>query len=109
MKLTVKQLRRLIQEVAMSPSLKQNEQLKDPLKHKGVAKAFGLMRDELNNAIQLAMVVSSMDKYYDESTRQFDDAAYEHIKERAKEAANSASAGAAREIQIAFSNALKGD
>jgi uncharacterized protein (UPF0332 family) len=108
MKLTLKQLRDLINEVAMSPSLKQHAQLTDPMKHSGVMKAFNLLRDELNNAVQLAMVVASMDKYYDEETRQFDDEAYERIKDRAKEAANSAAAGAAREVQIAFSTAIKG-
>jgi elongation factor P hydroxylase len=80
MKISVKQLRNLIKEVSMSPSLRKNAPLDEPSDSKNVAASLQQLEQAFSNALSLDLVVRAFDESFDPETREFDDAVYERIK-----------------------------
>src|SRR5277367_876803 len=86
MRTTLRQLKRLIREVAVSPSVFQNNKLiNDPFEKPSVAKALQAIEPAFKTAIAMNMVLAEKDSYNAE-TREFDDAAYQRIEEVAQKA-----------------------
>lgn len=77
MRLKIRQLRKLVREIAMSPSLMNQEPIKGPLEDKGIAKVLQTLQTELSTSLKDNLVMTSFKDNYDAETRQFDDGAYE--------------------------------
>jgi hypothetical protein len=105
MKLTVKQLRSLISEVAMSPSLKNNKPLSGPLDSKKVGELAQHLEGAFQNALATDLVVRAFDQHYNAQTREFDDDVYEHIKQAVESAKSQASRLVARALDQAWKSA----
>lgn len=76
-------LRKLLREVAISPSLfANNKPQQDPVEKKGVAEAMQALEHSFKSGLVTNLVLASASKYNKE-TREFDDAAYKAIDEAA--------------------------
>lgn len=83
MKIRAGLLRRILREVAMSPSLfVNNKPQPDPVEKKGVAEAMQALEHSFKSGLVTNLVLASASKYNKE-TREFDDAAYKAIDEAA--------------------------
>lgn len=80
MKITVKQLKTLIREVALSPSLKGSAYPEQATDSKNFSKALEDLESAFGQALIKSLVVPAMEQHYDPQTRQFDDAVYEQLK-----------------------------
>ena len=105
MKITVGKLRKLISEVAISPSLKQNKPVDDPLTNKNINVSLEKLQAAFEQALATDMIVRAMDRHYNEETREFDDDVYEHIKELVNQARDRASSITKKGLQSAWQEA----
>lgn len=80
MKIKLSQFRKLIREVALSPSLKQNKPVEDPFQSKNVNVALEKLQAAFEQTLASDLIVRAMDQHYNEETREFDDAVYDKIK-----------------------------
>jgi hypothetical protein len=79
-------LRKLLREVAVSPSVfKNNQPVQDPVDKKGVASAMKDIGNSFKSGLVMNLTLASADKYNSE-TREFDDAAYQQIEKVANAA-----------------------
>jgi hypothetical protein len=108
MKIRVGTLRRLIREVAISPSyFKNNEPVRDIMDRPNMAKAVAALEQPFRNAVQNNMVLAAKGQYNPE-TRELDDQAYEHIKQTSDKATEMMMAGVHKAVTQAFAQAQKG-
>jgi hypothetical protein len=110
MKIRVGTLRRLLREVAISPSVFKNaqaNQTKDIMERPNIAKAIAALEAPFKNAIEMNLTLQAHDQY-DEQTRELDDAAYERIKTVSEKATEMMMAGVHKAVQGAFAQAMKG-
>lgn len=85
MHIKLSQLKKMISEVAISPSLKNNPLQTSPLNIKSVKQGIEGMKRDFENALKRNLIIASMEKHYDVDSREFDDSAYEQIDVVAKE------------------------
>lgn len=97
--ISVKDLRNLIKEVAISPSLKKNSPVDDPLDDSSIAGAVHELGRSFNNALMLDLTIRAMSEHYNEQTRELDDNVYEELKKAARSAANQVVATATKVSQ----------
>ncbi len=79
MRIRVSKLRELIREVAISPSIKKQRLVDDPLRDETVVKTIGDLNAAFKRALELDLTVRLMDTHYDEKTREFDDETYDTV------------------------------
>lgn len=81
MRIRLGTLRKVLNEVAVSPSVfKNNKPVRDPMDKPNVAKAAQELEAAFKRNLELNLVLSLADKYNQE-TSQFDDAAYDKVKQ----------------------------
>ena len=105
MKLSQKQLRSLINEVAMSPSLKNNKPLNSPMDSQKISDLIGNLEGVFSNALATDLVVRAFDQHYNSETREFDDKMYDHIKQAVEGAKKRASSLVKRALDSAWQHA----
>lgn len=105
MKIRLGELRRLIREVSVSPSVKKNKTLDSALADHDVNDLVDRLDGAFEQALTLDLIVRNMDKHYNAETREFDDATYKAIKERVAQAKNKALAGVKKSVESAWSSA----
>jgi hypothetical protein len=99
-------LKRLIGEVALSPSVFRNaERTDDPMDDRNIAGALERLEQPFKSALEKNMVLDAQASY-DEETREFDDAEYERIKDVAARAAEAMLAGAHKAVQRTWADAM---
>lgn len=103
MRIRVGTLRKLIREVAISPSVaRNNKPIDDPLDNESIAKVVSELGRSFDAAVRLDLTVRAMADHYDESTRQLDDAIYEKIKSTAKASSEYVVAAATKTLKNAW-------
>lgn len=108
MKIRVGTLRRILREVAISPSyFKNNQPVQDPMDRPNIANAVKSLEAPFKNAVANNMLLVAKDKYNPE-TRELDDATYKHIEQVSTKATEMMMAGVAKAIQQAWAQASKG-
>jgi len=108
MKIRIGTLKRILREVAISPSyFKNNQPVQDIMERPNMANAIKALEQPFRNAVQNNLVLAAKDKYNPE-TRELDDAAYEHIKQVSDQATEQMMAMVHRAITQAFAQAQKG-
>jgi hypothetical protein len=101
-------LKRILHEVAVSPSVfKSNQPVSDPMDRPNIAKAIAGLEQPFRTGVELNLVLEARDSY-DEQTRELDDAAYERIKEVANKSTELMMARVHKSVQGAWSEAMKG-
>ena len=81
MKISAKQLRNLIKEVALSPALPKNNQIvNDPIANDAMHSAIDDVQRQFVKTLEKNLVLSAWDHSYNEKSREFDDDTYEFIK-----------------------------
>lgn len=107
MKLRLSQLRRLVQEVALSPTVFQNNKpVSDPLDRQTLATAVQALEEPFRRAVEQNLVLASKGSYNSE-TREFDDAAYEHIQQLAQKSAEAMAARVHKAIMQTWQEAMQ--
>lgn len=87
MKIRLGTLRRMLSEVAISASVfKNNKAVRDPMDKQTVAKAAQDLENSFKRALEMNLVLA-MANSYNEQTNEFDDAAYEKVKQATSAAA----------------------
>lgn len=107
MKIRVKTLKRILREVAISPSVFKQQPVQDPMDRPNIAKALPALEAPFKNAIQQNLILQARDQY-DEQTRELDDAAYDRIKTISDKATEVMMARVHKAIQTAWAEAMKG-
>lgn len=105
MKIKLSQFRKLIREVALSPSLKQNKPIDDPFQSKNVNLSIEKLQAAFEQTLATDLIVRAMDQHYDEETREFDDAVYENIKSIVDDSREQAAIIVKKALQQAWNNA----
>lgn len=105
MKIKLSQFRKLIREVALSPSLKQNKPVEDPFQSKNVNVALEKLQAAFEQTLASDLIVRAMDQHYNEETREFDDAVYDKIKSIVDESRDEATIIVKKALQQAWNNA----
>jgi hypothetical protein len=105
MKITVKQFKRLIREVALSPSLKQNKPVDDPFQSKSVNVSLEKLQAAFEQTLAMDLIVRAMDEHYNEATREFDDVIYKQITSIVEDSKGQATAIVKKALQQAWDNA----
>jgi hypothetical protein len=107
MKITYGQLRRVIKEVAMSPSVFQNNKpISDPFDRSTIANAISSLEEPFRRAVEQNLVLASKDSYNAE-TREFDDAAYQRVQELSQKAAEAVMARVHKAVQQTWQETMK--
>ena len=108
MKVRFGALRRLVREVAMSPTIFQNNQpVRDPMDRPSIAKAVSALEEPFRRGIEVNLVLEARDSY-NEETRELDDSAYRRIKEVSDKATEMMMARVHKAVQGAWAEAMKG-
>lgn len=108
MKIRLSQLKQLIREVAISPSVFQNaKRVEDPMSRSAVAKAVQDLENGFRSAIENNLVLDEKDAYNPE-TRELDDDAYARAKEVAQKSTEMMVARVHKAIQGSWAEATKG-
>lgn len=106
MRITVGQLRKLIREVTVSPSLKKNNKLIDgPMADSDTAGLVDRLDGAFEQALMMNLVLANFDKHYNAETRDFDDHAYQAIKQRVDAAKSQANEGVKQALNSAWKQA----
>jgi hypothetical protein len=107
MKLRYGTLRRVLHEVALSPSVfKNNKPIDDPMDKPTVAKAVATLEEPFKRAIEANLVLAAQASY-DPQTREFDDSVYQQIQATATKASEAMMARVHKAIQGAWQEAMK--
>ena len=108
MRIRVGTLRRILREVAISPSVfKNNQPVRDPMDKPTLAKAVAALEEPFRQGILMNLTLEARDSY-DEQTRELDDQAYNRIKEVAGKATEMMMARVHKSVQGAWAEAMKG-
>jgi hypothetical protein len=107
MKVRLGTLKRILREVALSPSVFNQEPVKDVMDRPNVAKAIASLEQPFRNAVQQNLVLAAKGQYNPE-TRELDDGVWEHIKETSDRATEMMMAGVHKAVQQAWAQASKG-
>jgi len=107
MKIRLGTLKRILREVAISPSVFKQEPVHDPMDRPNIARALQSLEAPFRNAIQQNMVLASKGKY-NEETRELDDGAWEHIKDVSDKATETVMARVHKAVQSTWAEAMKG-
>ena len=108
MKVRYGALKRVIREVAMSPSVfKNNRHVEDPFDQPNLARAMTSLETPFKNAVTMNLVLDERDAY-DEQSREFDDAAYQRVEEVAQKATEMMVARVHKAVQASWAEAMKG-
>lgn len=103
MKLNLKQLRRMIKEVALSPSLPKNNQIvTNPIDNDLLDKAVSSIQRQFTKMLEKNLVLSSWKSSYNSETREFDDKTYEFIKEVSEKLGEEVAASITKTIRQAW-------
>ena len=78
-KISVRDLKKLIKEVAMSPAVFQTEPVQNVDSNKNLVDAISGFSEKLRSTMQKNLVLSFRDKF-DSETRNFDDVTFKHIQ-----------------------------
>lgn len=107
MKIRVSTLKRIIKEIALSPSAFQNERVNDPFDRPNIAKAVGAIEGAFKTGVAQNLILDEQDSYNAE-TREFDDEAYARIEEIAQKATEMMMARVHKAVQSSWAEAMKG-
>jgi|SRR5581483_1831190 len=100
-------LKRILREVAVSPSaFANNKPVQDPMDQPNIAKALASLEQPFRGAIQQNMMLAAKDQYNAE-TREFDDQAWEQIKAASNKATEVMMARVHKAVQTAWAEATK--
>jgi len=81
MKISLRQLRKIIKEVAMSPSFgKNNKPVGSPFESKKLKEGLASVQNSFLQAVERDLVLASWSSAYDEGSREFKDDVYDRIK-----------------------------
>lgn len=108
MKIRYGTLKRILREVAISPSVfKNNQPIRDPMDKPTIAKAVASLEQPFRSGVEMNLVLEARDSY-DEQSRELDDQAYDRIKEVAEKSTEMMMARVHKAVQGAWSEAMKG-
>lgn len=103
MRLNLKTLRRLIKEVALSPSLPKNNQIvNNPIDNDLLDKAISSIQRQFTKMLEKNLVLSSWKGSYNSETREFNDNTYEFIKEVSEKLGEEVAASIIKTIRQAW-------
>lgn len=105
MKIKLSQFRKLIREVALSPSLKQNKPTDDPFQSKNINVSIEKLQAAFEQTLATDLIVRAMDEHYNEETREFDDEIYNKIKSIVEDSKQQAVVIVKKALQQAWNNA----
>lgn len=105
MRIRLGTLKKVLQEVALSPSVfKNNKPVNEPQDKPNVNKAMQELEGAFRRGLELNLVVSMADSY-NEQSGQFDDAAYERVKKAVSDAVDTVNASVAGSMNKAWTKA----
>ena len=100
MRIRLGTLKRILSEVALSPSVfTNNKRINAPLDKPNLAKAFHELSKLFKSTLEMDLILSMANKYNKE-TREFDDAAFEQVKQ----ACNSATENLEAQVNSSLTN-----
>lgn len=105
MKLRLGDLKRIISEVAVSPSVFKNERVNDPFDRPNIANALPALEAAFVRAVEQNLVLAARDSYNPE-TRELDDATYQHIRQTSTSAGEVMLAAVHKAVQAAWKQAM---
>jgi hypothetical protein len=109
MRIKLGELKNLIREVAISPSLKNNKLLNSPLDNKIVADLIKRLGDGFEQALVRDTIIRAMDKHYNPETRELDDKIYDEVMNNVKSAKEKMIAGVSQSVEDAWSSLNSGE
>jgi len=108
MRVSYRALKKIIREVALSPSVfKNNHVVQDPMDRPNIAQALTALEQPFKTGLETNLVLDARDSY-DEETRELDDAEYARIKDVAAKATELMLARAHKAVQASWAEAMKG-
>lgn len=108
MKIKLGELRRLIREVSLSPSLLQNNKIvEDPFDNKNLVKAFGDVQRYFKSTLEMNLTLAAMKKHYNSETREMDDSVWSEIKSHVEDVTDGMSEDVVTAIKIAWQEGNK--